>query len=270
MKIGDLVEFKNLETENVFGLVLKTFPANQGCLISLACTFNSESSTRIGLGENMWVYPSIQATVWSKELRKARRTDIDFLGMELSKQIYKWPALTRDEKISFAEGNGSDNFVLGNPTRNIENEFAQSVQLLRAKALDYYKNLDLPPQLSRDLLISKIQNLSDAFSLEDFEQANLGLYASKLIAQTLRSASTESEKSKLYRNILTRRAGQIKSCGAVTDFGREVNETDHVFNFLNNFGYKFLTLLVSQETMQNSKRTIELNGLAIHLKAANG
>jgi hypothetical protein len=189
--------------------------------------------------------------------------------MELSKQIYKWPALTRDEKISFAERNKRENFILGNPRGNIENEFAQSVQLLRAKALDYYKNLDLPAQLSRDLLISKIQNLGNAFSLEDFEQANFGLYSSKIIAETLRSASTESEKSKLYRNILTRRAGQIKSSGTVTGFGREGNETDHVFYFLNNFGYKFVTLLVSQETIQNSKRTIELNGLSIHLKVAN-
>ena len=269
MKIGDLVEFKNLGTDNIFAVVLKTFPSNQGCLIALASSFNSGSSTRIGLAESMWVYPSIQATVWSKELRKIRRTDIDSLGMELSKQIYKWPALTRDEKISIAETNISDNFILGNPKGNIENEFAQSVQLLRAKALDYYKNLDLPAQLSRDLLISKIQNLGNAFSLEDFEKANLGLYSSKIIAETLRRASTESEKSKLYRNILTRRAGQIKSSGTFVGFGREENDTDYVFNFLNSFGYKFVTLLVSQETMQKSKRSIGLNGLAIHLKAAN-
>jgi hypothetical protein len=183
---------------------------------------------------------------------------------------FSWPALTGEEKKSRSLRTEGFDVTLGEsksiPNENLNIEIAK----LRFLSLKFIWNRDFQPQYSPNLVRKRLANSAEV-SLGQISKSFLALYASSSIAgELIDQLPRNSSGRDLYRNLLIRRAAQLRSANNQIQKGDSNNFLDDSASFMDYAGLDFMDIQISKEERTKFARTkTTLGGKVITLRTAH-
>jgi len=247
-KVGQILQVTYKDSGSAQLLVLQVEAKAKRMLVALVSQELAGNLSRVRIGEDQFVYPSIQATVWMNLPNLRTHTGENPLAPPLLNLIYVWPALTLDEKRCRVEAVGNDSVSFGEKGQTISAVMSQEIRVLQSLSLRHLRNSKVPPQLTPRLLADNYLSSRTRLPIRVLEESSFAFFAGAALLNPITThLNLVGTQNDVYRGLLIRKSARFRSknnqIGSQSDDGL----FESAINFMEGAGLDFLQVLAGKE-----------------------
>lgn len=247
-KVGQILQVAYKDSGSAQLLVLQVEAKAKRMLVALVSRELAGNLSRVKIGEDQFVYPSIQATVWMNLPNSRTHTGENPLAPSLLNLIYVWPALTSDEKRSRAQAVGSDSVSFGEKGQTISAAMSQQIRVLQKLSLRHLRNSKVPPQLTPKLLVDNFLSRPTRLPIRVLEESSFAFFAGAALFNPITThLNLVGTQNDVYKGLLIRKSARLRSKNNQIGSQGDDDLFENAINFMEGAGLDFLEVLAGKE-----------------------
>lgn len=263
--VGQIFEIKLSEELTTTGMILKIDRSWDRCLIALVTKSETLNCSRIFLGEDLFLYPSVQGYVSLSWIRGKSKSNLASSQSWISEVAYVWPTLFAEEKLKL-QGLHKERINLGDSRKSFADDFVSAHNRFYETVENFQHSSRLGIQFHEKLAFGK-----SGFRNQSSESWLLGssaaIFSSKQVTKEVEKLS-EAGQTDLAR-LLTLRAIKLKSLKGSDSSRSRAGEMADYFRFMEYAGIYSMVMLCPKTMSKPKVKKLRSGSLVLNLKVQN-
>ncbi len=263
---GELVSLRGQHEQPIQGLVLANNELEGYSIVALVSKGSGPRNTMIEISTGRYLYPAIQATLWTKKLRKVpKKVNVHEVQAHVDLCL-KWPSLSDSQKIKLSQDFQAIGIQLGSPEVENSIHFLQDLRTLSNASLRFQRSRHFSAQFSSAAVNKVIREGLPL--LEDLKLSNLeySVFSSDSVKTFIENYASSNRQmaSDVLRKVIIRKSVRMRIEAAKYEITEKLGTIEMVSVFMSIFDLDYMRLTLDQTKEKvGSRRIMLLQGSSV-------